>query len=397
MISCNVKEEIDQLQELFSQVRFVELLRSGKEQTGKPFPFIYDILQTLKSSTYTENEICGIINSDIFIRNLSEEVIEEYLSWHEDTVLTLHRYDIEDEFDIEGEYYFSGIDVFFFYSKWLTVFPDMGFMLGRPEWDHWFLYEAKKAGMQIKEIKNKMAFHIKHKQRWTPTDSNGMVISKVGKNDEGCIDEEYYYQTNMLMSDLSYRILLTENNMKSDKSVIKQGIFYDDVDRKSVLSWEKAVYHRDDISESMGIVYFRDNRAYRICALHSELKIGQDEKFLPGNILPAGVAKGSILKYIDFKDFSFVPNLGKVYIYPAGRAARLLADCLCTYHIPILGMIDRDVSLCGKKYRGSEIFDISVLDDVEAYDHVLVATNLYVREIYETLKEKVPEDKLIVL
>ena len=38
VISCNVAEEIKLLKPLFRQITFVELARSGKEQTGKPFP-----------------------------------------------------------------------------------------------------------------------------------------------------------------------------------------------------------------------------------------------------------------------------------------------------------------------------------------------------------------------
>ena len=136
VISCNVEEEIEPLQKVFPQVTFVKLVRSGKEKTGKPFPFIYDILWALENNIVEDNEVCGIVNSDIFIRNLSASVIKDYLIKHEDTILFLHRYDIEDELDVEGEYYFSGVDAFFFLVKHLEKFPDRGFMLGRPEWDH---------------------------------------------------------------------------------------------------------------------------------------------------------------------------------------------------------------------------------------------------------------------
>lgn len=397
VISCNVKEEIDKLQVVFPQVVFVELSRSGKEKTGKPFPYIYDILQALNNNIRTQNEVCGIINSDIFLKNLSGNTIREYLAMHNDTVLIMHRYDIEDELDAKGEYYFSGIDAFFFMGNYLHAFPDMGFMLGRPEWDHWFLYEAVKFGMQVREIKNKIAFHIKHKQRWTPADSNKMVTSKVKKNDVICFDEEYYYQTNVLMSDLSNRILLSADGMKNDNSVIKEGGYYYDIDRELLLDWEKEVFHQIDIPESVGIVYFKDNKAYRVCALHRELIDKQDGMFSLGEIFPNERGKGSILKYIDFRDLDFVKELGRVYVYPAGRAARLLIDCLDTYNIPVIGMVDRDASLWGKKYRGKEIFDLSVLDKTDDYDHVLVATNLYVKEIYESLCKKVLENRIIVI
>lgn len=397
VISCNVEEEIEPLQKVFPQVTFVKLVRSGKEKTGKPFPFIYDILWALENNIVEDNEVCGIVNSDIFIRNLSASVIKDYLIKHEDTILFLHRYDIEDELDVEGEYYFSGVDAFFFLVKHLEKFPDRGFMLGRPEWDHWFLYEATKAGLQVREIKNKIAFHIKHRQRWTPAESNKMATDNVGKKDSDYLDEQYYFQTNMLMADLSCRLLFNEGIKQNDVDVIKQDGYYCDADRQSLLDWGKKSYGDQDISESVGVVFFKNDKAYRICALHCELENGKNGKFTLGQILPNERGKGCILKYIDFRDFDFVSNLGRVYVYPAGRASRLLIDCMNTYQIPVLGMVDRDAALWGTKYRDSEIFDLSVLENEKSYDHVLIATNLYVREIYEALSKTVDREKLIVL
>lgn len=397
IISCNVPEEIEILRKEFPEVSFVELKCSGKELTGKPFPFIYDMLQALKDNAFEEKELCGIVNSDIFLKNVSADEIKEYFRVSDNRILIMHRYDIDDEYDTKGEYYFSGIDAFFFQNNYISVFPDKGFMLGRPEWDHWFLYEADKAGIQILEIKNKVAFHIKHKQRWTAKDSNSMVVSKNKTTDSVSFDEEYYYATNVLMSDLSNRVMLGSNAQADCMTVVKEAGLYCDVDRSKLLNWEQEKYLEQDEVESLGILYFKEDKAYRVCALHREAFLNQDQKFSLGNIFENEKAKGNILRYIDFKDLDFVNNLGNVYVYPAGRAARLLIDCLDAYGIPVLGMIDRDSALWGKEYKGKKIFDLSMLDKQETYDHVLVASNLYVREIYEELSKKVAIEKLVVL
>ena len=397
VISCNVAEEIKLLRPFFQEITFVELARSGKEQTGKPFPYIYDILQALKHNCYNnKGEICGIINSDIFLKHLPREALQSYFYSTPDTVLILHRYDIENELDTKGEYYFSGIDVFFFLNDYIDVFSDRGFMLGRPEWDHWFLGEAVKAGMKVREIKNKLAFHIKHKQRWTPTDSNNMVSSK--KKRDLCFDETYYYYTNEIMANLSNRLLLKDECLhETATTVIPNGYFYNDVDRESILKLEKEMYGDTMPAESVGIMYFKEQKAYRVCALHREIIPQSEEICSLGNIFPNERNKGSILKYIDFKKLDFVKDLGKTYIYPAGRAARLLLDCMDTYNIPVKGLIDRDESLWGTECQGHTIYGLDALSDVDSYDHVLVATNLYVKEIYNSLKEIVDEKKLIVL
>ena len=62
-------------------------------------------------------------------------------------------------------------------------------MLGRPEWDHWFVLEASRAGITAREIKNKMAFHIRHKQRWTASESNKMATRQAIKSNSADMDE----------------------------------------------------------------------------------------------------------------------------------------------------------------------------------------------------------------
>lgn len=397
VISCNVAEEIKLLQPFFQEITFVELARSGKEQMGKPFPYIYDILQALKYNCHNnKGEICGIINSDIFLKHLSIEALQSYFYSTPYTVLILHRYDIENELDTEGEYYFSGIDVFFFLNDYIDVFPDKGFMLGRPEWDHWFLGEAVKVGMKVREIKNKLAFHIKHKQRWTPSESNKMASKSRKKNI--CLSEKYYFDTNEIMADLSNRIFLKSNVLiDDDELLIRNGSFYDDVERQDILQWEREVYEREKDVESTGLVYFKNSKAYRICALHREIVSNDRNKVILGNMFPQERSKGSILRYVDFQQLDFVKNLGRVYIYPAGRAARLLLDCMDTYHIPVLGLVDKDKQLWDTECQGHRINSLEALLNGDTFDHVLIATNLYVKEIYQSLKEIVDEEKLIVI
>ena len=124
--------------------------------------------------------------------------------------------------------------------------------------------------------------------------------------------------------------------VENKKLLIYQDNYYVDADRETLLKWENEVYGSQKSSESVGVVYFKDGKAYRICSLHREVERNQNQTFSLGQIFPDERGKGSILRYIDFKDFDFVPDLGRLYIYPAGRASRLLVDCLNTYQIPPL-------------------------------------------------------------
>lgn len=396
IISCNIKDEIELLSEYFPDIQFVELQRSGQESVGRPLPYIWDILQVLKDNVVSDKESCGIVNSDIFIKNLSGATVENFLERKKNIILILHRYDVISEMDTLGEYYFSGIDAFFFTPNILHIYTDERFMLGAPEWDHWFLYTAVNAGIQVKEIKNKIAFHLKHKQRWTATESN----KNAHRNTTSVVrsGEEYYYKTNEIMSDLSNRILLCNNGfLESKEDIISARNMYHDIHRNELIKWEQEHYPGDKPKESTGLIYFKNDKVYRICALHRDATKQLHGKFLLGDMFEGENDKGNLLKYIDFKDLEFVEHLSRVYVYPAGRAAKLLVDCMTTYDIPLLGLIDRDISLQGTTYMEYPILGLDVLTKKDEYNYVIIATNLYVKEIYESLKKKVDPEKLIVL
>ncbi len=74
-----------------------------------------------------------------------------------------------------------------------------------------------------------------------------------------------------------------------------------------------------------------------------------------------------------------------------------MLDCMDTYHIPVLGLVDRDRSLWNTECQGHRINSLEALLNGDTFDHVLIATNLYVKEIYQSLKEIVDEEKLIVI
>ena len=395
VVSCNVKEEIEILQPLFPQTAFVQLKRSGKEITGKPYPFIYDILQVLTERT-TPNELCGIINSDIFLKGLSVQDIAKIVN--ENNMCILHRYDVENEQDIGGEYFFSGIDTFFFLNTFLPKIQDKGFMLGRPEWDHWFLLEMQKAGVKVREIRNKMAFHIKHEQRWSAADSNKMVLEQK-KNKEKLhkktvLESEYYEYSNEIMADLSAQIVITPYGIKEYNRLERKSNIWDQ-DRDVLLQWEEQAYGSS--YESEGLFYWKNGKPCRICALHRQVSVNTDQVAHLGDFFTNDRNKGCITRYIDFKTLDFFHDLKRLYIYPAGRAARLLLDCLDAYNVPVLGLVDRDVSLWNTMCQGHNIFSLDALKDDSSYDYVLIATNMYVKEIYSSLKNIVDERKLIVL
>lgn len=393
IISCNVEEEIEKLELYFPAVEFVLLERSGAKKYGKPFPYVYDMLQNLYMYAREDDEICGIINSDIFLRNISQEQIEHILQRNDECILNMHRYDIEDEANVAGEYYFTGIDVFFFRRKVIRKYSDHGFLLGRPGWDPWFLHEAVKKGIHVVELKNKVAFHVKHGQRWTPMDSNCMTI-RGKKGTRSDVDgEEFYRDTNIILASIDNMQTFDGGRLPS---LVKNGIYYDDSDRTEIISWEQSCYGAKSVPESVAYMYWRNQVPYKICPVHRVLQEELNGKVKLGELKLEDRQKGSVLRYIDMNTLSISDNWGKVCIYPAGRAARLLVDYFLINGVEIVGMYDKDSNIWGQHYMGVKIGSPTELKNALC-DHLVVASNLYLKEIYDSLREKISEEKMIIL
>lgn len=394
VISTNTAEEIVSLESAFSNISFVELKRTGLERYGKSVPYISDMLGILHEKSCDNEEICGIINSDIYLKNIeSAQEIEDLFAEEPSRLVCLHRYDIDTIEDMDGEYYFSGIDVFFLKRKNLPLFADEGFALGRPEWDHWMVYTALKHDLNIVEVKNALAFHVRHKQRWKASESNAMG-SSVHRDNRG---EEYYYKTNLALQDMENRILL--RHIEGAECVWdNQPKIYVEKDISEIADIEMKRHQREAVRFPLGIGYYKEDKFYRVCVAHRN-------EYWPNEILvskrgavDANAPKaGEVMGYIDFMQTELSKHLGRFYIYSAGRAGKAMLDGLLYHGLRPLGMIDRDQNLQGTQYLGTPIYSPEVFKQREGYDTVLIISNLYIDEIYEELSQLVPKERLIII
>lgn len=403
VVSVNIKEEIKVLSSAFSEVEFIEPKRTGLKQYGKPIPYIFDMLQILEKKSGDCDEICGIINSDIYLRNLNRDDLQKVFVGQEETIVCFHRYDIDSRKDLDGEYYFSGIDAFFMQKKSIRIFRDSDCALSKPEWDHWVVYTAVKNQIRVREIKNAIAFHVRHRQRWTASESN--AIGSGGKEDAH--GEEYYDLTNRAMEDLDNQLLLGEGVPEEVLRVEVSGggdIYLDkDIYRLAAIEMER--HHAGAVKFPIGVGYYKKTSAdckesgfYRICAMHGDME-KEDAVYVykSDGDRHNCVQLGEIAAYVDFMKTKIAVELRRFYIYPAGRAGRMLLDCCLWNEKRPLGFVDKDKMLQGTTYKGTVICNPKVLKRTEEYDQVLLASNLYVDEIYKELINIVPKEKLIII
>lgn len=396
VLSVNTKEEIAASCGFFSEVEFVEPSRTGLKQYGKPIPYIYDMLKILEEKSGQADEICGIINSDIILRGLTASGLQRLLEEQGECILCLHRYDIDTSEDMDGTYYFSGIDAFFMRRKSIRIFEISDCALSKPEWDHWIVYSAVKNKLQVKEIKNALAFHIRHRQRWTPMESN--AIGSTGKGDS--LGEEYYDVTNQVLENLDNQILLEDGSSPVEFMTIGNGAdIYTDRDLYRLAQIEMERHDTKAVTFPVGIGYYKGNQFCRICASHGRFRRGRNGILVckPGADTEKTAHLGEIAAYLDFPRIMSKEQLGRFYIYPAGRAGRLMLECCQWNDRRPLGFVDKDPRLQGTTYKGAAVYGPEVLLRTEEYEKILIVSNLYIEEIYEELKEIVPEEKLIVI
>lgn len=393
VVSVNTREELRELKLTFPGVEFLEPETTGLLQYGKPIPYIYDMFQILKEKSRREDEICGIVNSDIYLRNMKGKDLEQIFQCDSEKIICMHRYDIKNSEDLDGEYYFSGIDAFFMQKRTLCIFEKSDYALGKPEWDHWVVETAFRNQIVVYEIKNAVAFHVKHRQRWTSAESN--AIGRRGT--ANTLGEQYYAVTNRELEKLSNRILIGAKDTQQALFIEKRKEMYFESDLQKLAGIELERHQADAALFPLGIGYYEGDVFYRISALHGTLYQNSVCVYKQGKEISGAVKLGEIVAYVDFMQTELASQLDRFYIYPAGRAGRMLLDCLLWNNKKPLGLVDKDANLQETQYKGVNIYAPEVLKKSSAYDQVLLISNLYVSEIFQELSKVVPYEKLIII
>lgn len=161
VVSMNSAEEIATLQSSFPEIKFVKAQRDGRERFGKPYIYFDDLLAYFAQS---DSQICGIVNSDIFLLKkefysfLKKEVVHSFVYGS--------RVDVETITKLNGEWYMLGFDYFFFNKKLIFHYPITNFLIGLPMWDYWAVLIPIYLGIPVKKVITPHAYHIIHKTNW---------------------------------------------------------------------------------------------------------------------------------------------------------------------------------------------------------------------------------------
>ena len=451
IISCNSSEEILLIQNDFPQIEFVEVHRDAREVMGKPCPYIYDMLQILKKRT---KKIGGIVNSDIHLRNFNQSMYDYLYQEIQNNVIFMRRHDIdkiEDALSLRSQMFFGGIDVFLFHKDVLNFVPDDGLILGQAMWDYWLPIILKMQGINVKEFINPVAFHVRHPIQWEAAATDIIAqhlcekyFPRVSKDNATFYLKDRFLE---LISDRDLQICYVTEEMKKSEVIIqtdaKSCQFYNQSHKGiTVLKNDKHVFSNYKylfkipydivpckvmvdlaiwVLEQYGWnalqlwMYWRGN-------LSDSLKIENCnqqmlEKFNK-DILPI-----SVTRYLDgveiYNEAAPICSIytcsvyveediekiwktyqlqGRVYIYPAGYIAQTWIKRFVSKieTIEMLGFVDRSIEMQKKIVCGYRVYSPVVLDDLQTYDRVIIISNMYMDEIYQSLIKRIPEDKILI-
>ncbi len=167
VLSMNALEEIHILKSEFTNVEFVRAERNAADQFGKPYIFFDDVLNYFRKSNA---RICGIVNSDIYLRRLNETWMSKLYDEAVGSMVYGVRIDVHDlEYRSDGVPYDLGFDFFFFDREILSIYPKEDFCIGLPWWDYWAVLIPMLHGIPTKRLNIPFAYHVKHTVNWKET------------------------------------------------------------------------------------------------------------------------------------------------------------------------------------------------------------------------------------
>ena len=444
VISCNSVCEIEQVKDFFSDVRFVPLVRDGAEILGKPYPYAYDILMSLKSEDIT---VCGIINSDIHLVNFTQKLYDLiYDRALNGAMVYGNRMETSSlkECDINKAYsYRGGFDFFVFNKDLINIYQDDGMFIGNTLWDFWFLGISVINGIKLTEVKNPVFYHISHKIRWNET-----LYAEYNKqlSDKYPGHPTFPYMMMALVVDL-HNGIVSEHDFANEKSILVCFVEDDNIDEDTLLSIRNQTHQNVDVffgaacSEAMRkydyVFYPANNQKYVSTTL--SVMLCEAEKRNAGS-LQCDVAlvggdnendssvryiktissreKENVLIKVDNKNnddeieilhiplamlsivriiFYYVKELGSFYIYPAGEMSKWFVANLSAGETKLLlGLCDKNSRLWEESVKGHLIYPPDRLVEDLSYDSVLI-TSQFEEEIYNELKQKIPNKKIFRL
>jgi hypothetical protein len=163
IVSFNRQTEIGPLSQEFPGLVFHDPGRDASDVTGKPLVYLSDILRYFQER---QTGPFGLVNADIIL-DPAPGFIDRVRTQAQGALVVATRVEIDDLDVRQGRRNLWGFDAMFLDPDMAARFTDCGFCLGMPFWDYWMPMTAVLHGLPYRQIKNDVAFHLKHAEAWS--------------------------------------------------------------------------------------------------------------------------------------------------------------------------------------------------------------------------------------
>lgn len=156
--SVNTIEEINILKDIYPNIIFLETNNVYNEGNKN----LIKLDSILEKANEIDTNLIAIINSDIILSDKVKKIWNKKLI---DSLVIATRWELDNK--IKKEYPFiHGYDFFLFPKKYISLFKNKNYVIGRPWWDYWIPLIAIKANIPVYHIKNKFIFHKTHETNY---------------------------------------------------------------------------------------------------------------------------------------------------------------------------------------------------------------------------------------
>ena len=168
--SLNDPREVPDVKRQFPGVTVISATRTAEKATGKPLPFVVDLLRNAAAQNKTAS-VVGFVNADIILRSQTE-LAQVLVSNAANAAILLPRVDVPDLKSAElfsptgSEKYSIGYDGVFMPPRMIDALPENIFCIGMPFWDYWLPLMLALQGLDVKTIASPVALHVHHETRW---------------------------------------------------------------------------------------------------------------------------------------------------------------------------------------------------------------------------------------
>lgn len=160
--SVNHPEEIEQIRDLFPDVKFLPTFQTQRSLTGKPLVTLDAIFNEIR---FYHDGKSMFINSDCLIHT---DNLEKY--FQEDRFVYLHRINYDEVLEA-GSIYKMGVDAFLFTNIGvLNSIQATHFCVGQCYFDLYYPFAIGMAGMEICTTEDKVIYHKNHPEQYKNED-----------------------------------------------------------------------------------------------------------------------------------------------------------------------------------------------------------------------------------